>query len=96
MRTRRNIPGLMVNFPSVMNDFFKDESFSEFVNEFNKPAVNIMEDNDGYYLDLIVPGFAKQDFKIEVKEGNLEVSAEVKKEDKEDKENFTRREFRCW
>ena len=96
MRTRRNVPGVMVNFPRVMNDFFNDDfsSFNEFHRDYFKPAVNIKENDNEFLVDLITPGFTKEDFNIEVKEGKLNVSAEVKTEENNDTENYTHREFR--
>ena len=94
MRTKKHIPA-HVGFPTVFDHFFGDGfGLTEMNKDWSKPAVNIKEDDNGYYLDVMTPGFNKEDFKIELKEGKLEISADVKKEEKEEKENFTHVEFR--
>lgn len=87
------------------NPVFNDRFFNEFFNNTPtarkshanrwSPAVNIKETEDNYQLELAVPGFQKDDFKIEVNEGILSVSTEHKTvSDEETKDKYTRREFR--
>jgi len=57
------------------------------------PKVNVRETKDDYFVDMAVPGMKKEDFNIDVDKDVLSVSAEVKKETENDKDNFTRREF---
>lgn len=59
----------------------------------NVPAVNISEQKDKYSVELSAPGFAKENFKVEVLDGNLVVSAEKKEEIKTEDKKFSRREF---
>lgn len=60
------------------------------------PAVNIKETKDSFLIDLVAPGFTKEDFSLEFKEDHLIVKTDIKesseKSDSEDK--WTRREFR--
>ena len=96
MRTRRNIPGVMVNFPSMINELLNDDSvkrISDFVQDFNRPAVNIIESDNEYGIELVVPGFEKDHFNIEVIEGKLVVSAKVEEVEKDEKVNYSRQEF---
>jgi HSP20 family protein len=44
------------------------------------PSVNIVEKDNGFYLDLVSPGLSKDDFKIELKNKQLTISAEKKNE----------------
>ncbi len=81
-----------------MNPLFGSLLSDEFLNWPNSnrnalPAVNIAEDADGFTLDLAVPGFNKEDFKIEVDQDLLTISAEIENESEEKGENYTRREF---
>jgi len=57
------------------------------------PAVNIIESKDDYRIEVVAPGLDKADFRINVENNVLTISAEkeVKQEDKE--EHFMRREF---
>lgn len=71
-------------------DHFFDKTFAD--GKF-LPAVNIRETKKYYKLDVAVPGFKKEDFKITTQNGMLTISAETSKEKEEKKENYTRREF---
>jgi HSP20 family protein len=44
-------------------------------------------------LELAAPGMDKKDFKVNVENGTLTISAEKKEESKEEKKNYTRREY---
>ncbi len=58
------------------------------------PAVNIYEDNKNYMVDVAAPGFKKEDFKINVEDDILTISAESKQESKEgDDRSYSRREY---
>ena len=85
---------------SIMRDFFDVGSFfndgwlSRL--EKNYPAVNISENDKEYNLELIVPGFKKEDIKIKTDDDLLTISAESKSElngNGDSKKNYTRREY---
>lgn len=59
------------------------------------PAVNVRETKDAYELEVSAPGMCKQDFKVELDNNMLVVSAqkENKHEEQDDEGNYTRREF---
>lgn len=59
----------------------------------NFPKVNIKEDNDGYYLELAVPGCSKEDFKINLDKDILTVSSEKKEEVDKELRDYKRLEF---
>ena len=85
-------------FPAFMTDFFDTDRFLA-PNWFRKgfedavPAVNIKENGNGFNIELAAPGFSKGDFKINVEENVLTISAEKKEEKKEENERYTRQEF---
>ncbi|WP_024789624.1 Hsp20/alpha crystallin family protein [Lebetimonas sp. JH292] len=54
------------------------------------PAVNEKADENGYYVEVDLPGVKKEDINISVNEGILSISGERKLEKKEEKENYTR------
>lgn len=85
------------NFPSlrsVMEDFFNTDVFNKpFTNTELLPAVNIRDEEDRYELEMSAPGFKKGDFKITSEDGLLTISAETSTEHKEEKKNYTRKEF---
>ncbi len=58
-----------------------------------KPAVNVSETNEAYFLELVAPGREKADFKIDI-DGDLLTLAYDKKAEAEDtSEKYTRKEF---
>ena len=84
-------------FRTMMEDFWNTDRFFEkpiFTGDV-LPAVNIRETKSNYELEVAVPGFKKEDFKITTENGLLTISAETKSELNEEKENYTRREFSC-
>lgn len=82
------------------NDFFENRSLEKVGG--NVPAINVVENDKEYKLELAAPGMTKDDFKVHVnRDGNLVVELEKKnccckdKEDgKEKKEcKYLRKEF---
>jgi len=57
------------------------------------PKVNIKEGEDGYLLELAVPGMDKKDFKINLDQDVLTISSDKKEEASEDRKQYTRQEF---
>ncbi|WP_297765322.1 Hsp20/alpha crystallin family protein [uncultured Muriicola sp.] len=87
--TRNNM-----RFPSLMNEFFRPDWLGGSENyAASLPAVNIKEDETGYYLELAIPGKNKEDFNVEVDNDVLTISMETKTEDEKTEENYTRKEF---
>ncbi len=60
-------------------------------------ATDIREVEGGYELDVELPGYRKEDVKVELENGNLTISAsrEEKNDEKDEKGNYIRRERRC-
>lgn len=85
-------------FPSVLSDFFDTDRFLNtrwMEREFEQtlPSVNIRENGKEFNIELAAPGFSKNDFKVNVEENVLTISAERKEEKKEENGRFTRKEF---
>jgi HSP20 family protein len=61
------------------------------------PAVNLSEDDNTYTVDVIAPGYKKEDFKLKVNDDVLTISAESKNEKTEgsDGREYSRREYSC-
>lgn len=81
------------HYPSVFNRF-SDDFFNNMFND-ELPATNVTETKKAYNLELSVPGFGKEDVKIEVDRNILKISAtkENNKEEKDQDEKVWRREF---
>ena len=57
------------------------------------PAVNVQENDDQYVIEVAAPGMKKDDFKVEVNNDVLTISAEKEEKDEKKDEGYTRREF---
>ncbi len=84
------------NQPRFTNVFdhplFNDELFNDNqAAKYRKPAANIIENENNFELVLAVPGFSKEEIKIDLEDNLLTISSEKEVEDKEI--NFSRREF---
>ena len=65
-------------------------------NHSTSPAINVMENEKGYEVELAAPGAKKEDFNVELTdEGNLRIKLETKSEATEDQKEkrYLRREF---
>lgn len=93
----QNLISRNINLNSFFDDFLMKDLFhlSNKVSNQPKftPSVNIQSNGGKYELHVLAPGMNKSDFKIEVDQNKLIVSAEIaNKEDKEEN-NFIRKEF---
>lgn len=86
-------------FPRLFDDFFTRDVFDWMntrmpVVNGTLPAVNIKEDGDGFTVEMAAPGMNKEDFKINLENEVLTISAERKTENEvKEGERYTRREF---
>ena len=87
--------------PKLMDDFFNNDrflvDFNGYFPEMNfqntLPDANIVENKKDYHIELAAPGLDKKDFKIEIKNGILTISAEKEEETKHEDKNYISREF---
>ena len=80
--------------PGIFNDFFGNE-WIEKANSAS-PAINIIESDTDYKVELAAPGMTKDDFSVKIDADNqLVVSMEKKEEHKDEdkKGRYLRREF---
>ncbi len=77
-------------FGSLFNDFFDTDRFfpqmsmSPGMQQMRQqPAVNIVENDDEFRIEVSAPGMKKEDFSIEMEENRLTISAERKYEHEE-------------
>ncbi|MFM8917083.1 MAG: Hsp20/alpha crystallin family protein [Bacteroidota bacterium] len=82
------------SFRPFFNEFFNDRvSLDRLFDGEEFPAVNIVEGEKSYEIEVAAPGMKKDDFKIEIENGLLTISAERKEVKKEEQKNYTRQEF---
>ncbi|MCH5600732.1 Hsp20/alpha crystallin family protein [Niabella ginsengisoli] len=85
-------------FTSLVDDFFT-EIPTILKTEVNKPnikghaPVNITENENDYQIEVIAPGYDKNDFKINVENNLLTISAEKKEAEKVNAGKSIRKEF---
>ena len=91
---------LFPTIPSLFDDFFTrdwlDSSLANWkVSGATLPAVNVKESNDDFQIEVAAPGMTRDDFKVELDNNVLTISSEreQKNEEKDEKGNYTRREF---
>ena len=85
----------LVPFRALLSDFLETNDFSK-DNYWNKewiPAVNVSENDKNYNIEVAAPGMKKEDFKVKVENGVINISAERKEEKEEKKKNYTRQEY---
>ena len=91
--------------PSILSNDFMDDFFtvprvtgfggSRFDRDFSRMmTTDVKETDNGYQLDMNLPGFAKEDIKAELKDGYLTINAQSNSsnDEKDDDGNFIRRE----
>ena len=81
----------------LSNDFddFFDTSFMPRINA-TAPAINVIENDKNYEVQLAAPGMSKDDFKVSLTDdGNLSIKMARKSDDKKEdkKSHYLRREF---
>ena len=79
---------------NAFNDFFSDNALSRM--NATAPAVNVKVNENGYVMEVAVPGIKKEFCRVNIDDkGNLEIAIENKLEHKEEekKEHYLRREF---
>lgn len=80
--------------PSIFNDFF-DNDWMVRTNA-TAPAINVIENDTDYKIEVAAPGMTKEDFNIHLTENNeLVISMEKKNETNDNGKNkkYLRREF---
>ncbi|WP_458457794.1 Hsp20/alpha crystallin family protein [Pseudobutyrivibrio sp.] len=91
--------------PSILSNDFMDDFFSvprvtgfggsRFDRDFSRMmTTDVKETDNGYQLDMNLPGFAKEDIKAELKDGYLTINAESNSsnDEKDEDGNYIRRE----
>lgn len=80
--------------PSIFSDFFDNELMTRA--NATAPAINVLESEKDYKVEVAAPGMTKEDFNVRIDEdNNLVITMEKKNEKKEERrENrYLRREF---
>ena len=88
------------SIPSLLNDFFANDWLASPLTNWRTagttmPSVNVRETNDEFHIEVAAPGMKRDDFKVELDNNFLTISAELeqKNEDNNEGQSYTRREF---
>ena len=79
--------------PSLIDEMFNNDYAGGTTVRSSQPAVNIAEADDRFVMEMIIPGFTKEEVSIEIDKDVLTIYAEVQQENEQKAEQFTRREF---
>ena len=78
--------------PEVFNDFLNTANMPK--TNATAPAINVLENENEYIVELAAPGLRKEDFDISINnDGDLVIKMEKKNEVKDEKAHYLRREF---
>lgn len=96
MLTKYHKPSIYANRIFENDDFFSpfnDMVRSVFGRDTSSGLVNVSETEKDYTLDFVLPGYKKDDIKIEVNDGILTINAENKAEKEDKGKNYLRKEY---
>ncbi len=93
---RNEVPALSSVFPELFEDsdfFFEPYTGNGWLKTMKVPATNVSETDNEFRMEIAAPGFKKDDFRIKIENGILEISSEkeMKKESNEDE--YSRQEY---
>ncbi len=78
------------NFFTETDDFFRNMDFDK---SNDVPAVNVREEEKNFFIEVAAPGMKKEDFKVELDNGILLISAKTEENKFQKEEGLVRREF---
>ena len=78
--------------PSIFNDFFDTDWMAR--PNTTAPAINVVEEENAYKVEVAAPGMTKDDFNVHLDEDDqLVITMEKKNETKDEQKKYLRREF---
>lgn len=80
-------------WPTTSGFFDDDWMKFKFTNGEWSPAINVVDNEDNFEIEVAAPGFEKKDFSVKVENGMLVISGKTEKEEEEKDKNYTLKEF---
>ena len=82
-------------FPAVLDELLNTDWLGGRAQSFTNtaPAVNVIEKDTAFEVEVAAPGMKKEDFNIELDNDLLTISAKQKTTEEEQEGKFTRKEF---
>jgi HSP20 family protein len=100
MKASNGVEGnwMFPKLPALFDDFFTRDFFDlpvESSSTVTQPAVNVHETSKAYEFEMAAPGLDKKDFKVELHDNTLVISAQRQNtsEERNDRGRTTRKEF---
>ncbi|HYV91655.1 MAG TPA: Hsp20/alpha crystallin family protein [Chitinophagales bacterium] len=101
MNTLQKRTELLPSFKSAFSDFFETPIERFFGDKFFNgnawmkqiPATNISETENDYRVEIAAPGLKRDDFKVTLINGMLNISAEKEEKKEEKDKNYSRQEY---
>lgn len=89
----------MMNLVKVNRSPLFSDLFNQMWNDFDvdmkhKPATNIVENEKEFRLEIVLPGWTKEEVKVEIDKDLLSISGERKEEKDQSNDEFLRKEFK--
>lgn len=89
---RYNVNRVLVD--ELFNNFFKNDYHEDFAkNCAAKPASNVFETEKEFKIEVLLPGFVKEDLQLNVHNNLLTVKVEKEKEENAEEYKYAHREF---
>lgn len=90
--SRRRHRGAYAPFSNLLNELMNTplHSVADIKPMRTRPAINILQSETGYTIEMAIPGVAKESLDIKVNEGKLHIS---KKEETKDETSYRHKEF---
>lgn len=89
--------------PALLSDWFNTEFFGPDLTDVNLfdgkrigvtvPSANVTETDSSFLVELAAPGLKRDDFKVEMDDHTLTISAEKEDEVNEENEGYSRKEY---
>ncbi len=80
-------------FPALLENIFNEFERVAPTHQHSFPAVNVLESDESFKIELAAPGLKKEDFKVNIHENTLTISTEKQTETEETVGKYTRKEF---
>jgi len=77
-------------FSDLMNQMWSDFDTNNKV----KPATNILENENEFKIQISIPGWNKEDVKVEIDKTLLKISGQAKEDKEDSKDEYLRKEFK--
>ncbi|HTN69114.1 MAG TPA: Hsp20/alpha crystallin family protein [Dysgonamonadaceae bacterium] len=82
--------------PDIFSDFFGNEWVERATTSSSTPAVNILENEKGFQVEVAAPGMTKEDFNVRINDDNnlvISVNKKTETEERDEGTSYLRREF---